>query len=388
MPFNLADAKKISPYIFVTVFGTGKIISTIGSSFFALDKLVASNGGNIHAHYNTLLRIMTALSGASSIALTRLPEMLKTYSAAATPQATQHDCNKSAIFCSYLFTTLGYITALLTAMSAYLGGCSITKIVTDDITAMRILGGYSALCSYISFNVYSVSRVTETAYKLGVLLSDSRSQLYRAPDRVALLTLLTSSACAVSTATMFYFSVKHSIPLIIHDIAGKSVLSDKQVEIIAYLSIIPSEATFALSQVASAYKLIKDGRPTPTPAPASNLLGKVMFYLLCTMNAISIPLQGVIYYEYMAEFLQSKGVNQYLLILISCLNALSSAWIYYAFTANRATLYARNIFLDNGDAPLLAADYADTSIPTRENTKHGNVESLPHSHRWIEHPNL
>lgn len=348
----MKNLRIINAAFLTTFFGLGKLISTTGSCIFAVDKFFT----RYNLHNNKLLivstEVLSVITGATPIALTRLPEMWNKFSNKQIEDKLNQNSqnkiiNEKAKNISYSFGFLVFITAFLTGLNAYLGGVTIAKHTKVTGVFVKVIGSYVGISSILSFTIYSSLKVIHNSYDAFLVLIDKEKRKNFRIGKHELFILGLTCLCVTSSGTMYYFSIKHSLPLFLSDIFNIKSFNKKNIPIIAGASVIPSEMTLIFSQVAQAKKYFKE-TDTILFSRHNGIKNNCLYFCFLAINLLSIIIQSVIYYEYMYDLLEDLGIEGGLSIMLSILNALGSAFIYYTFTARPAIIKTNN-FLSKQD---------------------------------------
>lgn len=328
----------VKPLFLTVVFGTGKIISTIGSNFFGLDKTLEKIGIKHDSSLGSTLKYSGAISGGVIIALTRTPAMWNQFSH---PKATivarkNHPKNAFSRNVSITFGSMGFIAGILAGLSSFLGGYTLAQHagISSD-TILDAFSYYTLVCSVVSFSVYSVTKVINSSYDLTFLFfEDNKINKVLKKDNIA--TLIATSFCIVSSITMFYFSSKHSLPLFVQRAFNYQMQDDKYNKIFAAISVLPSEATYIFSQIVAVKNFFAD-KTNLLDGYKKNNVNNILISLLLILSVLAIANQFAGYYVFMDEMLKDIGItNTIALETLSILSSASSGLIFYVFNARPA----------------------------------------------------
>jgi hypothetical protein len=323
--------KKAKPLVLTVFFGFGKVAATVGSTFYAIDSMLSSYGIKESTNITFTIKLISALTSGLAIAMTRLPEMMAKFSGSGevVEYTLEHPAHKRAKLISIFIGCMGYLASVLAGISGLLGGKTLAKELTEDEVAASIFGFYVALSAFMSFAIYSVVKSRQSSYEFMLNSSDLKCQNISSCDKALLKTISSTGICVVSSASMFYFSTQNSIPAML-EIFNLPHKNAKVFDIIAALSILPSESTLIFSQVAAVKKYFSTPQQLISNQP-EELRRKIVMWMLIILNTLSIIPQGLVYYEYMDDLLGEK-IPVSARIPLSVLNGLSASFLYFAFT--------------------------------------------------------
>ena len=325
----------------------GLILSSIGGSFFELDKFSRRIGIESNTQAITAVRVLSAIAGSTTIILTRLPAMWNSEHRNESNLQPDHPFHKKARKISVIgFGCMGFFATLSLFMNAYLSGKTFLEDsfgIEGGSTGTMIFAFYVSVAAAMGSAFYSVAKAINHSYQANLVIYDGVTQRNCTCNKVLVKTILTTFTSVIASGTGFFFAPRYSIPIFLSDVFNVKNISSNSTGIIvtAGLLEIPNQATLIFSEPAAVMKYFSSNERILS-GKVQGLKRNILLGVISLLTLLSVFFHGLQYYEYMSD-LVGDSWGETITIIASLANATGGMFLYYVFNTRPAILDTENV---------------------------------------------